>query len=267
MPEKKPIINRLDSQKRDRGASYYVEDLSLDYHVPLGRDVLLVGGGIGCYQDGFLCDETLRKFDYTNIDLFVDSAGHNNPVVRNIQADFITYDKFVRGIFDEIWALYSLPLYAVSLEVVKLFYLKAMLYLKPGGMLRVCGPGTIAEFDRFRGLCGENYPEFRPLAEAERGILDFMVKMGMSVVYEYFDAGMHERLQIFKKPYDISGKAALSDEYNLFNKFADIEKFDRSLQNKIDAIMNHRPDMTHFVEVNDLFRKTTVAYNMKGAGR
>lgn len=55
--------------------------------------------------------------------------------IRNIKADFVA-DCDYKDEFDEIWALYSLPLYSPSKEMIYKYILKALLALKPEGVLR-----------------------------------------------------------------------------------------------------------------------------------
>ncbi|MDR0449369.1 MAG: hypothetical protein LBG89_02830 [Rickettsiales bacterium] len=246
MPAKKQIINYLDNQHRQRAAEDYAEDLVLCWYPANGGNTLLVGGGYGCYGEGFATDRILGSFTFTNIDLHIDPLCMHNSQFANIQADYITYAGFKPGQFHEIWANYVLPVYAVSRAAAKLFYLKSMLYLAPGGHLRVCGPDTIARFDEIRAKCGKNYPAFAPIMEGARMELEYMEKiLGMRILFSGTLSCADERLEIFKKPYE------------------KVAEFNKAVQDRIDTIMSYSPELGFEVKIHNLLRKQTLSYNAK----
>ena len=106
------------------------------YHMH-GKKLLLIGGGNSPIQHTF--NRLGIDCNITNIDPYI-----TNPRTAhtNIKLDF-TKTTFTNE-FDEIWALYSLPLYSPNIEHAVKFYLAAIIALKPGGILRIGGhPRTI----------------------------------------------------------------------------------------------------------------------------
>lgn len=97
-----------------------------------GKKILLVGGGNSPIKKTF--DRLKINCNITNIDPYI-----INPETAhtNLKIDF-TETKFTNE-FDEIWALYSLPLYSPNIEHAIKFYLTAIIALKPGGTLRIGG--------------------------------------------------------------------------------------------------------------------------------
>lgn len=70
---------------------------------------------------------------------------YKNTAHINIKEDF-NNTNFINK-FDEIWAMYSLPLYSPNIEHAVKFYLAAIIALKPGGILRIAGhPRTINSY-------------------------------------------------------------------------------------------------------------------------
>lgn len=125
------IIN-LDNQVRNRTADDYARYLDLsDKSTYAGKDILAIGGGIGIYN---LSDKIPATF--INYDLSI--PGFHSEFkrqVKSIQGDF-TKSELMPNEFDEVWALFSLPLYCALIHSVDLFFAKAMISLKPGGILR-----------------------------------------------------------------------------------------------------------------------------------
>lgn len=102
-----------------------------------GKKILLIGGGNSPIKQTF--NRLKINCNITNVDPYI-----INPQTAhtNIKLDF-TKTTFTNE-FDEIWALYSLPLYSPNIEHAVKFYLAAIIALKPGGILRIGGhPRTI----------------------------------------------------------------------------------------------------------------------------
>jgi len=96
------------------------------------KQILLIGGGMSPVRSWL---EAVRiNAVVTNLDFFYDadeSVAHNH-----INEDFYKWIAPV-DFYNEIWALHSLPLYALSDIEVELFFAKSLLMLAPGGNLRV----------------------------------------------------------------------------------------------------------------------------------
>jgi len=96
------------------------------------KKLLLVGGGKSPIKRTF--DLLHINCHVTNVDKYV--LGNNTAHV-SIGQDFID-TNFVDE-FDECWALYSLPLYSTEIQHATAFYVKSVLALRPGGILRIGG--------------------------------------------------------------------------------------------------------------------------------
>ncbi len=96
------------------------------------KKLLLVGGGHSQIQRAF--DFANIKCDVTNADPYINDARSARTVIN---CDF--NDTTFENEFDEIWALYSLPLYSPDVKHAAQFYRRAVVALKPGGTLRVGG--------------------------------------------------------------------------------------------------------------------------------
>ena len=96
------------------------------------KKLLLVGGGHSQIQRAL--DFAKINCDVTNVDPFINDARSARTVINQ---DF-TNTNFENE-FDEIWALYSLPLYSPDLMHAIKFYRRAAIALKPGGTLRIGG--------------------------------------------------------------------------------------------------------------------------------
>jgi hypothetical protein len=96
------------------------------------KHILLIGGGVSPVRSWL---EAVRiKAVVTNLDFFYDAdetVAHNH-----ISEDFYKWEAPL-DFYNEIWALHSLPLYALSRIEVELFFAKSLLMLAPGGNLRV----------------------------------------------------------------------------------------------------------------------------------
>ncbi len=96
------------------------------------KKLLLVGGGHSQIQRAL--DFAKINCDVTNVDPFINDARSARTVINQ---DF-TNTNFENE-FDEIWALYSLPLYSPDVMHAIKFYRRAAIALKPGGTLRIGG--------------------------------------------------------------------------------------------------------------------------------
>lgn len=125
----------LYNQTRDRDLDEYKNKLLIsrdDFHQinQVQKNILLVGGGISPIQANF---STIRA-NITNIDFSPSEIQTDH--LHQINGNFLTED-FRINYFDEIWSLYSLPLYATNLYSIYMFIAKSMLILVPGGKLRI----------------------------------------------------------------------------------------------------------------------------------
>ncbi|MCL2629185.1 MAG: hypothetical protein FWD33_00595 [Alphaproteobacteria bacterium] len=224
----KIIVNNVLSQYRKRDADIYNKRLFVHEFSSFGKDILLVGGGVGCYQNSFLIYFEGLKF--TNIDLHIDPMMHQKfAQIKSIQADFTTYDNFVPNMFDEVWALYSLPLYAMSPEASKLFVLRSMLCLRPGGWLRVGEPVEVNVCDRVRYMYGENFPEFGPIMEGYERAVKFVKDMGATYKELVYNSNhTTEKTDLLRKPYRDSHEfdLAVKNEIDFISAAASIPAFD-----------------------------------------
>ena len=125
----------LYNQTRNRDLNEYTKKLLIstyEFHQinQAQKNILLVGGGVSPIQDKF---STLRA-NITNIDF--SPSEHQTNHLHQIAGNFLT-EKFGINYFDEIWSLYSLPLYATDKTSIYIFIAKSMLILVPGGKLRI----------------------------------------------------------------------------------------------------------------------------------
>jgi len=120
-----------------RGFYRYETDLRMtpaDIKNLAGKKILLVGGGASPIKSdlanlGLDCH-------VTNIDIFYKTPDPNNADIL-ITDDFI--NRHLIDEYDEIWALWSLPMYSPDDYARDMFWIRAILALKPGGNLRVSG--------------------------------------------------------------------------------------------------------------------------------
>jgi hypothetical protein len=96
------------------------------------KQILLIGGGMSPIRSWL---EAIKiNAVVTNLDFFYAA---NEAVAHNhINEDFYQWEATPNA-YNEIWALHSLPLYALSITEVELFFAKSLLMLAPGGNLRV----------------------------------------------------------------------------------------------------------------------------------
>lgn len=126
----------LFNQKRDRDLDEYLTKLQISKEEfesinDMKRRLLMIGGGNSLIQNEF---QTNTLMHIINIDLNPPSDNFDSRI-QNIKGDFLTFEPTL-NYFDEIWALYSLPLYASNPSAIELFFLKSFLTLKSKGVLR-----------------------------------------------------------------------------------------------------------------------------------
>lgn len=126
----------LFNQKRDRDLTDYLSKLCIsnnEFQRINHREtqLLLVGGGYSLLKPLFHTHTTMT---ITNIDLDPPQINDCERLV-NIKGDFTRMDPYVDQ-FDEIWALYSLPLYCPDQTSVYLFLMKSILAIKQYGNIR-----------------------------------------------------------------------------------------------------------------------------------
>jgi len=239
------IVLNLNKQIRGRDAKECafefglgLSDVSpLTTNTPIfGTEILIIGGGTGCYDYSAL--PIFAGLNFTNIDLKINRKFFNNSNVKSIQADFVTYPNFRPNEFDEIWVLQSLPQYSISAAAAKIFYLKAILYLKPGGHLRIEGPTTIYNIQINRDNVCRNFPDFRKniMREANE-IIQFLESLGTLRIKPIYQL-LHGT---FKKP-----------EINT-------DLFNSAIECKIREILKTNPDFSFKV----IYGKKTIIYNQR----
>lgn len=126
----------LYNQKRNRDLAEYKSKLKINEEEfnKINMDnkkILIIGGGYSLTQSQFL-NETYMNI--TNVDLNP-PCDSNNTRITNIEGDFLEINM-QNNMFDEIWSLYCLPLYAANKAAIKLFFYKSYLTLKAQGVIR-----------------------------------------------------------------------------------------------------------------------------------
>jgi len=104
--------------------------------------ILLIGGGQSSIKKD-LGDKNHNNIHVTN----VDPIRYSNPedtADLTINEDLLTAN--IEGKFDEIWCLFSLPLYIVNPDDVTKFYTKALGLLADNGVLRIF-PAVLKDID------------------------------------------------------------------------------------------------------------------------
>ncbi len=96
------------------------------------KKLLLIGGGHSQIQRAF--DFAKINCDVTNVDPYINDIRSARTVI-NCDFNATSFENE----FDEIWALYSLPLYSPTVNHAADFYRHAAVALKPGGTLRIGG--------------------------------------------------------------------------------------------------------------------------------
>jgi len=126
----------LSNQKRDRDLDIYLEKLCVSQEEfeqinHADKKLLLIGGGLSTSQ---LLFSIKTKMKIVNIDFHPSESVQSNRIV-SIKEDFIKSSMFVNE-FDEIWALYSLPLYSPTKESIHVFFAKTIIAARPEGKIR-----------------------------------------------------------------------------------------------------------------------------------
>lgn len=136
------------------------------------KKLLLIGGA--CSEIRRWLDEVKIPVEITNIDFYCEK--NSSVSHQHIKADF--YDWSIRtNYYDQEWALWSLPAYTFSQEEVEMFFIKAVMGLSPGGILRVFplnrGPGDM-------GNSSVKYTNEERLS-ASINILELLQKLGFNI--------------------------------------------------------------------------------------
>ncbi|MCL1902242.1 MAG: class I SAM-dependent methyltransferase [Alphaproteobacteria bacterium] len=165
----------LNNQTRNRGYGFYEHYLCLkrrDNYSP-GKSILIIGGGEGVYT---LANKV--KSDITNVDLQIHpELAEGNRKITDVQSDFIA-TKFKPDMFDEIWALFSLPLYSPSPDAVRLFFAKSAYSLKPGGILRIAPATPVSLFENTNRPAIKRNVTNRPIFKALYACMDKFAQIG-----------------------------------------------------------------------------------------
>lgn len=127
----------LNNQNRRRDLDEYLNKLLVspnEFNALNQQDnrLLLIGGGYSPHQSLFL---QKTQMQIVNIDLAPPTENIEDRCV-SIRADFSAKPLYF-NYFNEIWALYSLPLYSPSVESIYLFIANAIIATKPGGIIRI----------------------------------------------------------------------------------------------------------------------------------
>jgi hypothetical protein len=118
--------NRLNNRDLNR----YENELGFNSDDVLTKKILLIGGGQSPIKKNLL-DQDVH---ITNVDP-IRYDNQENTADKTINEDFLSAN--IEGKFDEIWCLFSLPLYIVNPEDVTKFYTKALNLLADNGVLRI----------------------------------------------------------------------------------------------------------------------------------
>jgi len=96
------------------------------------KKILLIGGGMSPIRSWL---EAINvNAEVTNLDFYYDADETVSHI--HINEDFYKWEAPLDA-YNEIWALHSLPLYALSCLETEIFFAKSLLMLAPGGNLRV----------------------------------------------------------------------------------------------------------------------------------
>lgn len=165
------------------------------------QDILLIGGGLSNIR------QWLRKIGVqskiTNVDFYTDYKSTVSH--KHFKEDFYDWD-IPLDCYDQEWALWSLPTYALSKTELEAFFIKAVLGLKPNGILRVfpinrC-PGDMNSSNIEYPKDQRKYDTIRILKKIEK--LGFNVKIFYPQDMEYITDKMQmSDLDKDKKIYDM----------------------------------------------------------------
>jgi len=123
--------HRKYNKENARLFQYYQKALNINPLDLKNKNILLVGGGASPIQE-HLPNSNITNYDIRKID--------DNPAIANkiIKGNFChKLNKAVNHNQDEVWALYSMPMYSNSMHDTISFFENAFLSLKKNGVLRV----------------------------------------------------------------------------------------------------------------------------------
>lgn len=140
------------------------------------KKILLVGGGQSNIRKWLT--ELGFGFEITNVDFYTDYKSTVSHI--HVKEDFYDWQVLVNT-YDQEWALWSLPSYALSKQEVDKFFLKSALALSPNGVLRVFpinrGPGN---------ACLDNMEYTNKQKKQDvLNILGYLKKLGFTVSVYY----------------------------------------------------------------------------------
>ena len=127
----------LYSQKRNRDLEDYLVKLCVtpEQFATLNcarKRILLVGGGVSTTNESFL-NGTCMEIVNIDYDPFEKDMSER---IKNIKGNFYEVISDYEDYFEEIWALYSLPLYAPTQKEAMLFVYKTVHAVKNNGKVR-----------------------------------------------------------------------------------------------------------------------------------
>lgn len=132
-PNRGSQLSSVSQQRHDRSFSEYQSFLNLNDTDFRGKNILLVGGGDSNLRS------SLRGATITNIDLHKPASRRASH--HHIQGNFCNSGQVIRGRRDrgqnEVWCLFSLPMYARSVTETKKFFSNAISSLSDNGVLRI----------------------------------------------------------------------------------------------------------------------------------
>lgn len=121
-----------DRKEQERPLELYEKFLNFkSENIPSNQNILLVGGGKSQIR------KALPMHNITNYDLT--PVSHSDKIANTeIEGNFCTkLDDRVKNNHDQIWSLFSLPMYAESTTQIKGFFNNAVSSLKDGGIIRI----------------------------------------------------------------------------------------------------------------------------------
>lgn len=184
----------LFNQKRNRDLDVYLEKLNITPEIYdvlncIDKKVLLIGGGFSLLEPLFVT-ETIMEI--INIDL--DPPKQDSlPRLKNVKGDFTQNEDYI-NIFDEVWALYSLPLYSPDKYSVFMFVFKAILAIKETGVVRFFP----LEYDRSSKLHTKDADYDMTTMECTNNVieaLDYVKKIGVESVQKVFNSIDEDRVE------------------------------------------------------------------------
>lgn len=121
-----------NSKQRQRNLDLYEKFLDFDAEdIEPGKNILLVGGGDSKIQ------ADLPQQNVTNYDMKKDD-GDKSVAKEHVEGNFTKeLDASVKGKQDEIWCMFSLPMYSESTTQIKDFFTNAVGSAKDGANIRI----------------------------------------------------------------------------------------------------------------------------------